>query len=379
MATNNNQFYLKLVPNTFYDITINWGDGITETFKQNTNSDETLAGILHTYGQPGIYNISIFENSLNGFPKIWYNAGPEKTIHENNDFSKITSIVQWGNTKWNSLTGSFAGCSNLSAVAEDRGTNAVVNTTSLYETWNACFNLSNFGHLNTSNSTSFYSTWAECTALSVFPLLDSSKVENFGFAWWKCEGLKNFPLLNTSQVKTFYSAWAGCLSLTSFPLINTTNVLNFEQAWISCSSLKSFPILNTSKGTNFSYTWAFCSSLTSFPFIDTSNGTLFVGTWAYLQDPIAKSQGLTNPINFPALNLSKMVDGTSCFDGVTLTTQSYSALLTSLCATNMNTEVSFHGGDSKYNSSANQARIHLSKSIAEGGKGWTIIDGGLQL
>jgi hypothetical protein len=71
--------------------------------------------------------------------------------------------------------------------------------------------------------------------------------------------------------------------------------------------------------------------------------------------------------------MSKMTSGADCFNGVKLTTTSYSALLTSLCATNINTGVTFHGGNSKYNYTAVEARSYLINT-----RGWNITDGGYE-
>ena len=81
---------------------------------------------------------------------------------------------------------------------------------------------------------------------------------------------------------------------------------------------------------------------------------------------------------FPTLNMSKMTNGTSCFEGVKLTTSSYSALLTSLSATNVNNSVTFHGGNSTFNTPGSAAGAFLTRSTGVGGRGWIITDGGYQ-
>jgi hypothetical protein len=70
--------------------------------------------------------------------------------------------------------------------------------------------------------------------------------------------------------------------------------------------------------------------------------------------------------------------GTNCFLGVKLPIQSYSAMLTALYATNGNTGVVFHGGNSTFNSAGSAAWSMLTRPIANGGRAWTITDGGYQ-
>jgi len=71
------------------------------------------------------------------------------------------------------------------------------------------------------------------------------------------------------------------------------------------------------------------------------------------------------------LNLSKVTNATNMFFGVTLTTQSYSDFLINLATLPLQSGVSFHGGNSKYNPAAAIARAYLVSNF-----GWTITDGG---
>jgi hypothetical protein len=162
----------------------------------------------------------------------------------------------------------------------------------------------------------------------------------------------NIAQFGGNQFGTNWSdAFNGCLNLqisaTDFATTRTQNVTSFANAWSSCTSLATFPLIDTSKGQSFQSTWQNCYSLSA--------------------------------SEFPTLNMSKMTNGTNCFAGVKLTTTSYSALLTSLCATNFNNSVTFHGGNSNYNSTVPRvtaSRNFLVTPIVSGGRGWTITDGG---
>jgi hypothetical protein len=205
--------------------------------------------------------------------------------------------------------------------------------------------------------------------LSSFPLIDTSKGSNFIFTWRNCVSLSSFPLIDTRSGTDFFFCWENC-PLTSFPLINTGNAVSLSNAWNGCNKLTTFPAISTPKVIDFNNTWNNCSSLTSFPFIDTSNSGFFLGTWMGCVSLSAS--------DFPTLNLSKLTEGTDCFNGVKLTTSSYSALLTSLCATNFNLNVPFHGGNSTFNTAGSAAKVFLTKDVADGGRGWIITDGGYE-
>jgi hypothetical protein len=116
--------------------------------------------------------------------------------------------------------------------------------------------------------------------------------------------------------------------------------------------------------TNFNYAFYNCISLTNFPQLDTSNGTNFTATW----------MNCSNITNFPLLNLNKMSQGTDCFNGVKIPTQTYSSMLTALAESNLNTNVVFHAGSQSYYFPWAQA----SRDVLTNNRGWIITDGGSQ-
>ena len=72
------------------------------------------------------------------------------------------------------------------------------------------------------------------------------------------------------------------------------------------------------------------------------------------------------------MKFSSITNGSSLFYNVTINTDRYSKLLIDLDAYNLNNNVEFHGGYSKYNSSAVSARANLID------RGWDVTDGGLE-
>lgn len=72
------------------------------------------------------------------------------------------------------------------------------------------------------------------------------------------------------------------------------------------------------------------------------------------------------------ITLRSLTDGWRMFEAVTLNTSRYSQLLIDMNTYNTNNNVRFHGGFSKYNSTAVSARASLIS------RGWTITDGGLE-
>jgi hypothetical protein len=341
MATPTNQFRLKLAPSTAYNFSIDWGDGFSEIFDQTTSSNEDNAGLIHTYSTPGVYNVSIIQNNVNGFPRLFFNGA--NNTHVSNDCIKVINVAQWGSPNWSSLADSFEGCVNLSAIAA--GGNTLSAVSNFATAWRNCSLIENFPLLDTKNGTNFSGTWQRC-GFNSFPLIDTSKGINFSFAWSDCSSLTAFPTLNTSNGTNFYAAWnacnnlktfplidtskginfsfawSDCSSLTAFPTLNTSNGTNFYAAWNACNNLKTFPLIDTSKGTNFEFGWSNCSSLTSFPLIDTLSGVSFFATWNACSNlktfPLLNTsnaininqawRGCVSLSQFPLINTSKVID-----------------------------------------------------------------------
>lgn len=105
-VSEDNQIMIHVSPSTSagpYNFTVDWGDG---------NSDTGVTGnITHTYGSPGIYQVSI--SGL--FPAISFG----KIDGEQKDNLKLLEVNEWGSQKWSYLNRAFDGCSNLDVVAMD--------------------------------------------------------------------------------------------------------------------------------------------------------------------------------------------------------------------------------------------------------------------
>ena len=149
-----------------------------------------------------------------------------------------------------------------------------------------------------------------------------------------------------------------------------TKIANYGQgvsrlniaSFYGCSSLLSIDIGNiVSNGADASNQYRGCTALTTVPLFNLSNCTS-------TQSMFYECTSLTT---VPLFDLSKVTNATSMFLGVTLTTQSYSDFLINLATQPLQSGVSFHGGNSKYNPAAAIARAYLVSNF-----GWTITDGG---
>ncbi|GHB58376.1 hypothetical protein GCM10008107_04180 [Psychrosphaera saromensis] len=86
--------------NTYYDFSIDWGDG-SQIDENQTDS------VTHIYSTAGTYTVSI----TGIFPHM-YND-------ENSSVDKLMSVEQWGNIRWSSMRYMFRGAHNLVINATD--------------------------------------------------------------------------------------------------------------------------------------------------------------------------------------------------------------------------------------------------------------------
>jgi len=226
------------------------------------------------------------------------------------DKAKITKIANYGQGVSRLNIGSFFGCSSLLSI--DIG-NIVSNGVSASNQYRDCTALTNVPLLNLSSVTDAYAMFSQCTALTTVPLLNLSNCTSTQSMFSQCTALTTVPLFNLSNCTNAYAMFYQCTALTTVPLFNLSSVTDAYAMFSQCTALTTVPLLNLSSCTNASY----------------------------------------------------------MFLGVTLTTQSYSDFLINLATQPLQSGVSFHGGNSKYNPTAAIARAYLISNF-----GWTITDGG---
>ena len=173
-----------------------------------------------------------------------------------------------------------------------------------------------------------------------------TKIANYGQgvsrlnigSFYGCSSLLSIDIGNiVSNGAVATNQYRNCISLTTVPLFNLSSVTDAYAMFYQCTVLTTVPLFNLSSVTTTRYMFYGCASLTT----------------------------------VPLLNLSSVTDARYMFSGVTLTTQSYSDFLIHLATLPLQSGVSFHGGNSKYNPAAATARAYLISNF-----GWTIIDGG---
>ena len=197
-----------------------------------------------------------------------------------------------------------------------------------------------------------------------------TKIANYGQgvsrlnigSFWGCSSLLSIDIGNiVSNGADASNQYRGCTALTTVPLFNLSSVTNASAMFAYCAALTTVPLFDLSSVTNATSMFVSCAALTTVPLFDLSKVTNATTMFAYCA-------ALTT---VPLLNLSSCTNASNMFLGVTLTTQSYSDFLINLATLPLQSGVSFHGGNSKYNPAAAIARAYLISNF-----GWTITDGG---
>jgi hypothetical protein len=423
------QFFIGTLNNTVYNFLVDWGDNIVENL---TATSTGALPFTHTYPVSNqLYNVYISGAPLSGFPYMGFASVNVRErvikaiINDDNHFTQFNTTFQGCINLRKFTAGVFPSavnfatawqnCSSLTefpAISSLRGTSfsqtwrgctslqsfpliEIPDTaTNIAGAWFGCTSLTSFPAINFKNVVTFsigsaIGTWQNCSSLTTFPKITCNSANNIASAWvnctsllsfpdiefggssltltntWgNCRSLRNFPNLNLSRAITLISTWQGCVSLTSFPPLNLSAGTNFSSAWNSCSSLNTFPLITCINATTLGNAWLSCLSLTSFPPISCPNVTNFSNTWS---NCISLS---VFEFNIDTFSKVATTGGTNCFLNVTLPTQTWSSILTSISATNTNLNVTFHGGNSKRNAEGTTAYAYLT------GRGWSITDGG---
>ena len=287
-----NSFILSITNDTtaFYNATINWGDGTSESYTQSGGN------VSHTYWTPGVYDIKI----SGIFPALAFNNA--------NDRLKVMKVKNWGNIVWADTIGMFWGCANLEVTATD-----IPNFTSNRSSANMfrdCSSLvgnSTIGSWNMSNVANMLamfqgavlfnqniSSWDTSKVTSMAQMFSGATSFNQPIGSWNISG-------NTNLNQMFASATTFNQNISSWNTSNVTNMANvFRQATSFNQNISSW---DTRKVTNFTNMFAgspFNQNISSWITSGaTGMGGMFSGATAFNQD--ISSWNVTNVSNMVAM------------------------------------------------------------------------------
>ena len=190
----------ELRQNGSNDISIDWGDGSSET----TN----LTSVTHTYSTNGIYKIKI--DLILGS----YYHKPNFVNAASASRSQLVKI-KFGRYLYGSFDSCFRNCDGLEEIIAP--------------------------YTSTSSINSFRRAFMGCSSLKAFPFIEVKMINTFENAFDGCSSMTAFPKIDTTRSNRFTSAWKNCSSLTDFPpnMFDKTRDLSsstyFNNAWSNCA------------------------------------------------------------------------------------------------------------------------------------------------
>ncbi|WP_111682966.1 BspA family leucine-rich repeat surface protein [Winogradskyella tangerina] len=325
--TNSTSITIPTFSGETYNYDVDWeNDGIFDDLGVTGN-------IVHDYGVVGIYTVAI----RGTFPRISHASS-------GGDNRKIISVDQWGTNPWTSMVRAFNRCENLSINATD--TPDLSNVLSMDSMF-----------LNATSMNDNIDNWDTSNVTEMKLLFDGATSFNQDLSNW-----------DTSNVQNMNAMFSGATSfngdISTWNVSNVTD-MNFMFAFAS-SFNQDLTNWDTSNVTNMNTMFAFATAFNG----DVSNWNTSSITGAGLAGMFFGATSFDQ--NLGSWNVEGATDLDFMFDGVTLSSPNYDAILIGWEAQNLQPNVTFQAGSSQYCSIAAQnARNNMINS-----DGWTINDGG---
>ncbi len=330
------------------NVTVNWGDGNSDTY--------TTAGYQdYTYAAEGIYTVSITGNLTqfgNGFT-----ATP--------NIDKLVGVTSFGDIGLTSLSGAFKGAANLTKVPT-RLPLTVTNTSSMFSgastfnqdigSWDVS-NVTNMSYMfdRASSFNQDIGSWNVGKVTDMRYMFYEANVFNQDISEWDVSKVTNMGNM-------FFNACAFNQNISSWDVSKVTNMGRmFWGASVFNQDISGWNVANVTNMEGMFYrAYAFNKDIGSWDVSKVTNmRNMFNEAFSFIHD-------------ISRWNVSLVTDMTDMFRGVTLSTVTYNNMLIAWAGQAVKNGVSFHGGNSKYSPGA----AAEARAVLTGTYGWTITDGG---
>ena len=225
------------------------------------------------------------------------------------------------------------------------------------------------------------SSWDVSNVTNMSHLFDNAQVFNQDIGSWNVDNVTNMSYL-------FASATAFNQNISSWHVDKVTNMSHlFDNAQAFNQDIGSWNVDNVTNMEHlFNHATGFNQDISLWDVSNVTNMTyMFADAYAFNQDignwivsgVTNMSNMFNNAVEFEQnignWDVSSVTDMSNMFSGVTLSVANYDSLLIGWDALNLQSNVIFNGGNSKYSSGqAETARNHIISN-----DNWTITDGGL--
>jgi surface protein len=400
-ASDDNQITITTTTDD-QNYTVDWGDGSETT---------GVAGeITHTYLTAGTYTVSISGD----FKNIRFN-------YSGTDSRKLLTIEQWGDIEWNTMEAAFLFCGNLAVNALDvpdlkkvsnmagmfSGVKAINSDLSQWDVSSvkdmsemfsceesSCSVIQGISSWDVSSVTDMYqmfyeaadfnqdiSSWDVSSVTDMRQMFDYAAAFNQDISSWDVSSV-------TDMVYMFYNATTFNQDISSWDVSSVTDMSGmFYDAADFNQDISSWDVSSvTNMSYMFGYSTAFNQDISSWNVSSvTGMSEMFHYAAAFNQDISSWDVSSVTDMyqmfeNAAAFNqdisswdVSSVTNMYRMFDGLTLSTPNYDALIQGWSSQTLQSNVSFHAGNSQYSSASESARNVLLSTY-----NWSITDGGLE-
>ncbi|MDY0347524.1 MAG: BspA family leucine-rich repeat surface protein [Tenuifilaceae bacterium] len=330
------------------DVTVDWGDGASDTYTAPGNQD-------HTYATEGIYTVSITGNLTQ------FGNGSTETPN----IVKLVEVTSFGNLGLTSLNGAFYKAQNLTKVPSTIP--STVSNTSYMFFYTTSFN-QDISSWDVSSVTDMSNMFAYCTNFNQdIGSWDVSSVTNMSNMFMQCPSFnQDIGAWDVSKVTTMrYMFWKASSFNQDISTWDVSSVTYMGSMFNDASSFNqdigSWDVSSViSMGRMFAGCSSFNHDISGWDVSEVKDMSgMFSEATSFNQDIGSWDVG----------NVTHMND---MFQGLTLSSSNYDNILIGWAGQILKSGVRFNGGGSKYSSGkAAEAREILSET-----KGWIITDGG---
>jgi len=362
-----------------YDVVAKQGGSVVQTFN-NLSDEETIT----FSGGSGVYVLEITPKATNGFNQIQFNNGGDKL--------KITDIKQWGEVVWSSFERAFYGCENMLVTATDVPNLSSVTSMGamFYKASSANPDVSNWDVSNVVNMQSMFqnassanpdvSNWDVSNVTNMGNMFRDASSANPDTTNWNVSSVTNMRYMfrNTSSANPDTSNWdvssvtnmyamfrdasSANPDTSNWDVSNVTNMsLMFFSASIANPDTSNWDV---SSVTNMSRMFRNASSANP----DTTNWDTSSVT---NMSRMFRNASSANP-DTTNWDVSSVTNMRYMFIDSNLSVENLTAIYENWSQLNLQQNVAFSAGNTKYNASGQAGRDILVNTY-----NWTIEDGGL--
>lgn len=316
------------------------GGNITSINLQNKYTGAAITGTWTTgtarwldvkMGGPSLSTVIVGSNG----PTVWLGLleqfelvkGSSSGIGCTNAFRqlpKLQNFIWHSGTPIASGTFMFGNCFGLQTISA-LPLSGVTNL-DLTGMFNLCYNLRYVADMNFTGSTTvnLNQMFQQCYNLKRAPnMTGTSGVTNTSSMFVNCQDLQYIPTFDTSNVTTMNAMFSGCRALVTAPYLNTQNVTDFTNMFNSCGALKNIPAYNYNKATTLSQTFINCYALEYVPAMNIPNVTTLASTFNSCYS-LVEIQGINSTANLTTMTSTfldcRLLDNPPLFNTTGVTT-----------------------------------------------------------